>query len=160
MTSAAEVAPRGAEVPFVPPPLYYGVALGGGMLLNAAVPLSFGGRPATVVAGVAVAAAGLALALAGVAGVIRHRTTIVPHHHVSTLVADGAYRWSRNPMYAGLAIAYLGAALALGSWWPFVLWPLVVLAVDRLVIRPEERYLTSRFGQAYTDYRTRVRRWL
>jgi protein-S-isoprenylcysteine O-methyltransferase Ste14 len=35
-----------------------------------------------------------------------------------------------------------------------------VLAVARLVIRPEERYLTERFGQTYADYRAQVRRWL
>jgi protein-S-isoprenylcysteine O-methyltransferase Ste14 len=63
-------------------------------------------------------------------------------------------------MYTGLAIAYLGVALLLGSWWPLVLWPLVVVAVRQLVIRPEEQYLTQRFGQAYTDYEGRVRRWL
>ncbi|MDF2744382.1 MAG: Protein-S-isoprenylcysteine O-methyltransferase [Actinomycetia bacterium] len=63
-------------------------------------------------------------------------------------------------MYTGLAIAYLGVALLLGSWWPLVLSPLVILAVDRLVIRSEERYLTERFGQIYTDYCAQVRRWL
>jgi hypothetical protein len=62
-------------------------------------------------------------------------------------------------MYTGLAIAYLGLALLFDSWWPVALWPLVILAVRQLVIRPEEEYLTRRFGQAYTDYQTRVRRW-
>jgi protein-S-isoprenylcysteine O-methyltransferase Ste14 len=75
-------------------------------------------------------------------------------------MTTGGYRLSRNPMYAGLGIAYLGAALLLGSWWPVVLWPLVMLAVDRLVIRPEETYLSERFGQDYSDYRAHVRRWL
>ena len=103
---------------------------------------------------------GLALAVAGIAAVIRHRTTIVPHHPVATLVTGGAYRLSRNPMYTGLAVAYLGLALLFGSWWPLALWPLVIVAVRQLVIRPEERYLAGRFGQTYTDYQARVRRWL
>lgn len=160
MTSQTDVTPRGAAVIFIPPPLYYAAGLVLGMLLDTLVPFPVGWPAATAVAGAAVAAAGLALNFAGVAGVIRHRTTIVPHHPVATLVSNGAYRLSRNPMYTGLGIAYLGAALLLGSWWPVVLWPLVMLAVDRLVIRPEERYLTQRFGQAYTAYRARVRRWL
>lgn len=63
-------------------------------------------------------------------------------------------------MYTGLAIAYLGAALLFDSWWPIALWPLVMIAVYRLVIRPEERYLTQRFGRAYLEYSTHVRRWL
>jgi protein-S-isoprenylcysteine O-methyltransferase Ste14 len=100
------------------------------------------------------------LAFSGVAAVIRHRTTIVPHHPVATLLTGGVYRLSRNPMYTGLAVAYLGLALLSGCWWPLALWPLVIVVVRQLVIRPEEHYLTQRFGQTYTDYRSRVRRWL
>jgi protein-S-isoprenylcysteine O-methyltransferase Ste14 len=160
MASETEATAPGADVIFIPPPLYYVAGLGLGMLLDNVVPFPLAGRPVTAAAGAAVAAAGLVLNFVAVAGVVKHRTTIVPHRAVATLVSNGAYRWSRNPMYTGLALAYIGAALLLGSWWPIVLWPLVMLAVDRLVIRPEERYLTQRFGQAYADYRARVRRWL
>ncbi len=153
-------AQRGAQVIYIPPPLYYAAGLAGGMAANSLAALPLGGRPATVVAGALVAALGLALTFTGVAGVIRHRTTIVPHHPVATLLTSGAYRLSRNPMYTGLAIAYLGLALLFGSWWPLALWPLVIVAVRQLVIRPEEEYLTQRFGQTYTDYQSRVRRWL
>ena len=160
MTSQTDTTTRGAGVIGIPPPLYYVAGLGLGVLLDRAAAFPVGGRPATAVAGVAVVAAGLALSVAGVAGVVKNRTTIVPHHPVATLVRDGAYRFSRNPMYTGLGITYLGVALLLGSWWPVVLWPLVMLVVDRLVIRPEETYLSERFGQAYSAYRARVRRWL
>jgi protein-S-isoprenylcysteine O-methyltransferase Ste14 len=158
--SASTEAQRGARVIFIPPPLYYAVGLAAGMVINGLVALPIGARPATVVAGAVVTALGLALSFTGVAAVIRHRTTIVPHHPVATLLTGGAYRISRNPMYTGLAIAYLGLALVFGSWWPLVLWPLVIVSVRLLVIRPEEQYLTHRFGQTYTDYRSRVRRWL
>jgi protein-S-isoprenylcysteine O-methyltransferase Ste14 len=157
-TSAATQ--RGARTILIPPPVYYAAGLAGGMAINSGIPLPLGGRPATVVAGVFVAVCGLAPALAGVAAVIRHHTTIVPHHHVATLVTGGVYRWSRNPMYTGSAIVYVGLALLLGSWWPLVLGPAVIVAVRQLVIRPEERYLAQRFGRTYTDYQTRVRRWL
>jgi protein-S-isoprenylcysteine O-methyltransferase Ste14 len=151
---------HGAQVIFVPPPLYYVAGLAGGMAINgvAAVPLD--GRPATAAAGAVLAALGVVLAFAGVAAVIRHRTTIVPHHPVATLVTGGAYRLSRNPMYTGLAITYLGLALLFGSWWPLALCPLVIIAVRQLAVRPEEQYLMQRFGQTYIDYQSRVRRWL
>ena len=158
--STNTAAQHGARVIFIPPPLYYAAGLAGGMAINGMVALPLGGRPATAVAGAVVAAIGLGLAVAGVAAVIRHRTTIVPHHPVASLLTGGAYRLSRNPMYTGLAIAYLGLALLFGSWWPLALWPLVIVTVRQLVIRPEERYLTRRFGQTYTDYQSRVRRWL
>jgi len=151
---------QGARVIVIPPPLYYALGLAAGMAIHTGIALPIGGRPATAVAGAVVAALGLALTVAGVAAVIRHHTTIVPHHPVATLVTGGAYRLSRNPMYTGLAIAYPGLALLFGSWWPLALWPLVIVAVRQLVIRPEERYLTHRFGPAYTDYQSRVRRWL
>ncbi len=150
----------GARVIYIPPPLYYAAGLAGGAILDSPVALRIGGRPAVAVAGAVLAALGLALCLSGVVAVVSHRTTIVPHHPVATLVTGGAYRLSRNPMYTGLAVAYFGLALLLGSWWPLVLYPLVILAVYRLVIRPEEQYLTQRFGSAYTDYQSRVRRWL
>jgi protein-S-isoprenylcysteine O-methyltransferase Ste14 len=151
---------RGARVIFIPPPLYYAAGLAAGMGINGVVALPLGGRPATAAAGALLTALGLALSFAGVAAVIRHRTTIVPHHPVATLVTGGVYRLSRNPMYTGLAIAYLGLALLFGSWWPLALWLLVIVAVRLLVIRPEEQYLTQRFGRTYTDYQSRVRRWL
>ena len=158
--SANAEAQHGGRVIVIPPPLYYAAGLAGGMAINVVLALPLGGRRATAVAGAVVAALGLALAFAGVAAVVRHRTTIVPHHPVTTLLTGGAYRLSRNPMYTGLAIAYLGLALLFGSWWPLALWPLMIVAVRQLVIRPEEQYLTQRFGQTYTDYQSRVRRWL
>src|SRR5690242_2905982 len=106
MTGQTETT-RGARVIYLPPPLYYAAGLGCGALLDGLVRLPVGGRPATAIAGAVLGALGLALAFAGVVGVIRHRTTIVPHHPVATLVTGGVYRLSRNPMYTGLAIAYL-----------------------------------------------------
>ena len=161
---AAPAAPHrlGARVFRLPPPLYYGAAFAAGIALRgASVPLAIGGaRGAAVAVGVPFVVAGAALALAAVTAVVRHRTTIVPHHEVSALVTTGAYRISRNPMYTALAIAYLGSALLVGSWWPLATLPFALLAVRRVVIEPEERYLAGRFGQAYADYRARVRRWL
>ncbi|MEV6491719.1 isoprenylcysteine carboxylmethyltransferase family protein [Actinoplanes sp. NPDC051633] len=152
--------PAGARVIFIPPPLYFGVALAAGALLHRFVPAPIGGRPATAVLGALLLAGGLALVVSGVVGVVRHRTTIVPHHAVAALVTSGGYRISRNPMYTGLAVASLGAGLLIGSWWVLVLLPFAVAAIRLLVIAPEERYLTERFGTAYADYRSSVRRWL
>src|SRR5258705_3915195 len=95
----------GALVSYIPSPLYYAAGLAGGMAVNSLVALPLGGRAAIVVAGAMVAALGLALTFVGVAGVIRHRTTIVPHHPVATLLTGGAYPDSRNPMYTRPALA-------------------------------------------------------
>lgn len=151
---------RGAKVIFVPPPLYYGAGLAIGMMLQSTVPLTIGARPGSATLGVLLLGAGLVLDAGGVVGVVRHHTTIVPHHAVSALVTTGAYRICRNPMYAGLALAYAGVALLAATWWPLIMLPLVLALVQRLVIAPEERYLADRFGHEYSDYRARVRRWI
>lgn len=63
-------------------------------------------------------------------------------------------------MYTGLAVAVPGFGLLAGTWWPILLLPPALLSVRWLVIEPEERYLTERFGQPYLDYRNHIRRWL
>jgi protein-S-isoprenylcysteine O-methyltransferase Ste14 len=50
--------------------------------------------------------------------------------------------------------------MLLGTWWPILLLSAALIAISKLVIAPEERYLTERFGQCYRDYREAVRRWL
>ncbi len=79
---------------------------------------------------------------------------------MAKLITHGIYRFSRNPMYTGLAIVVAGGALVAGTWWPVVLLPPALLAVRRLVIEPEENYLAERYGPLYADYRRSVRRWL
>jgi hypothetical protein len=138
VTSQGENQHLGALVLHVPPPLHYGAAFAAGMLLRAAtVPLALGGRPPTAVIGAVVLAAGAALALAGIIEAMRRQTTIVPRHAVSALVTTGAYRISRNPIYPGLAIAYLGGALLTGWWWPLATFPLALLAVRDIAIGPK-----------------------
>ncbi|UGT61873.1 methyltransferase family protein [Nocardia asteroides] len=149
----------GARVVPIPPPLYYAAAMVGGVLLDRVFPLA-AAHPALRVAGIVIACAGAGSVATGVLAVIRHRTTIVPHRPVAALITTGVYRISRNPMYLGLALVIPGVGLLLGTWWPLVLLPLTLLAVTRLVIVPEERYLHQRFPAEYDAYRARVRRWL
>ena len=78
----------------------------------------------------------------------------------AALVQGGPYRFTRNPMYLGMACVLLGACAWLAN-------PLALLAVfvfvgyiTRFQIMPEERALLGKFGGAYADYLRRVRRWL
>jgi protein-S-isoprenylcysteine O-methyltransferase Ste14 len=78
----------------------------------------------------------------------------------STLVASGPFRFTRNPMYLGLVVAGLGAALTAGTWLMWLV-PVVVFALDQLAIIPfEERSMERAYGDAYRGYQARVRRWL
>ncbi len=90
---------------------------------------------------------------------IQRRTTIVPNRPVKALVIAGPYRFSRNPMYLGLALVHLGTTMATGIIWYLATFVLATLATQRYVIEPEERYLQEKFGPAYRDYCLQVPRW-
>jgi protein-S-isoprenylcysteine O-methyltransferase Ste14 len=144
----------------VPPPLLYLSVLGIALLLQEVAPLPLlppaETRPVAVVclAGCAV------LALWGVSRFRRARTSVLPIRPATTLITDGPFRFSRNPLYLSLALLYLGITLWLGVLWPIVLLPALIFLVQQLVILREEAYLEGRFGDAYRAYRARVRRWL
>ncbi len=106
--------------------------------------------------------AGIAICLAGVLSFRRARTTVNPlkPETASALVSSGVYKYTRNPMY-------LGFATVLTAWSIFLAWPPALLGVLGFVIYmnlfqigPEERALASLFGRAFTQYCSRVRRWL
>ena len=90
----------------------------------------------------------------------RARTAIVPIRPATALVCSGPYARTRNPMYLGLTLVYLGTTVLLNSVWPLVLLPVVLFLLRRFVIDREERYLAGAFGSDYAEYQRRVRRWL
>ncbi|PWJ53961.1 Phospholipid methyltransferase [Quadrisphaera granulorum] len=130
------------------------------MALDRWLPWSVPGRATATALGLVLIAAGVTVAAWAVSSVVRHRTTIVPHHAVTTLLTTGPFARSRNPMYTGLAVIYLGVSFVLGSLWPVVLLPGVLALVGRLVVHREEAYLAVRFGAQYDAYREHVRRWI
>lgn len=105
---------------------------------------------------------GCVISLAGVLSFRRARTTVNPlvPQEASTLVDGGIYRYSRNPMYLGFAIVLLAWALALGEVLPFLGIIGFVLYIQRFQITPEERALQQRFGESFSSYKGRVRRWI
>ncbi len=124
-------------------------------------------RPAASVPSTIVPAAGAVLLALGVviAGwsltlFRRARTTTVPGKASASLVTSGPYRFTRNPMYVALSLAYLGEAGLLKQFWPVALLPLVLAYLHWVVIPVEEARLREVFGEPYDRYRASVRRWL
>jgi protein-S-isoprenylcysteine O-methyltransferase Ste14 len=145
----------------VPPPLVFAGPFLAGWLIARRLPwqLLDNERLAAVI-GLGLIACGAAVAAAGVWQFRRSRTTVLPFGGTSCIVEAGVYRWTRNPMYVGMALAYGGGALLINSAWCLALLPVAILLVQVLAIRHEERYLASKFGEGYERYRSRVRRWL
>lgn len=90
----------------------------------------------------------------------RARTTTVPGKMSSRLVTWGPYRFSRNPMYIGLTLAYLGEAGILRQLWPLLFLPITLAYLNWIVIPVEEARLAEAFGTDYKEYRGKVRRWI
>ena len=87
-------------------------------------------------------------------------TSASPYQPSEALTVDGPFRFSRNPIYVAMTGLYIGAAFLCNSLWPLVmLVPLLLLMYYGVVLR-EERYLSEKFGEAYTFYKAEVRRWL
>lgn len=88
------------------------------------------------------------------------RTRPEPWRPASALVTIGIYRFTRNPMYLGMAAIYLGAALFAHSLIAVLLLAPLLAIMDRIIIPREEAYLSRRFGADYAAFRRQVRRWL
>jgi len=112
------------------------------------------------IAGAALFLAGTAIAAWAWTIFRRARTTTVPGKSSATLVVRGPYRLTRNPMYVGLTLAYLGEAGLLRQLWPIALLPIVLAYVNWTVIPVEEAKLTEVFPDEYRQYQSRVRRWI
>ena len=135
---------------FVPPPLLFALPLLGAIILHSRRPwpIAEGGSTILVLGGFAAIGA-IALVFASIATFRKAETTILPAGRPTTAIVErGPYRLTRNPMYLSMAIAiaYLGASMALNNFWAIVFLPAILAIVDVFVIRREERYLTSKFG--------------
>ncbi len=149
-----------ADVRILPPLLFLGsIALG--VLLQLVIPLRFAESSGLRVAiGLVVIALGFA---EGAWAFVTMRNTQQdpdPRTPSPELIPDGPYRYTRNPMYAGMTLIQAGVGTALGNLWILLLLVPTLLILQRSVIEKEEAYLERRFGESYLRYRKSVRRWL
>lgn len=147
----------------IPPPVLFAVVFGAGLGLQHLAPLDVeasGIVGASRAVGAALLVCGVLLGLYCVTMFVLARTTVIPHGTASKLMTRGPYRFTRNPMYVGLTLVYLGTACVLVEVWPLVLLPIPVAFVNGIVIPYEEARLRDRFGDAYDAYRANVRRWV
>jgi protein-S-isoprenylcysteine O-methyltransferase Ste14 len=144
----------------LPPPLVYPTGLLAAWLLNRFIPFGFDAGEAAQPMAWGLVAFGLALAAWTAFTIWRHHTTVNPYKSVSHLVTSGPFMFSRNPIYLGDWLIYIGIALWLGTWWALPAAPVVWWLMRYHVISHEEAHLEAKFGRAYLDYKARVRRWL
>jgi protein-S-isoprenylcysteine O-methyltransferase Ste14 len=105
-------------------------------------------------------ASGSMLAGWSVRTIVRRKTTLKPGEVSTSLVTDGPFRLTRNPIYLGMVFVLAGVALLFGSFSVWVAIPVFVWLIGRNIIPVEETILGEAFGEQYRQYRRRVRRWI
>ena len=146
----------------IPPPLVallVGLAMWGLSRFSAPFVATFEPRLAAFVV---LLALGFASSVSGFLTFRRAGANPDPHRidRGEVLVTGGVYRWTRNPMYLGLALALCGYAIYL-SRPVAILGPIAFIAfITRFQIIPEERAMSAKFGDSYARYRNGTRRWL
>ncbi|GAC1310806.1 MAG: isoprenylcysteine carboxylmethyltransferase family protein [Vulcanimicrobiaceae bacterium] len=161
MLASDDDSPRDGSHPRVlaPPPLIFGIALGCGLALDRDARSTAPHAALDRRLGAAAVAGGAGLGIVALATLATSGTSPNPYVSDTTLVTRGPYRWTRNPAYVGATCAYIGIALYARSLRALTFLPIALALLDRAVVEPEERYLESRFGDAYRTYRARVPRW-
>jgi protein-S-isoprenylcysteine O-methyltransferase Ste14 len=154
-------APDVAGVIALPPLIFLGF-LAAATVLEAILPLPIpvAHSLASYVAGVALAASGFGMIAMGTRRFAAAGTNIPPTLPTTALVVDGIYRRTRNPLYLGTTLIYLGLSVAAGSLWAIGLLVPLLWVINVGVVKREERYLERKFGDAYRAYKGRVRRWV
>ncbi|GIZ14439.1 membrane protein [Capnocytophaga catalasegens] len=105
---------------------------------------------------------GVIIALSGVWEFRKSKTTVNPttSEKSSQIVNTGIYRFSRNPMYLGMALGLVGLTFAFGNLFSWLGVIGFVIYITHFQIIPEEKILKEIFGKNYTDYLNQVRRWI
>ncbi len=142
------------------PPIVFLIMLGGMWALHRYAPIAhYLEYPITLI-GILPILAGLAIGFSSARRFRKRGTGVIPFSPATTVVTDGAYRFTRNPMYLGLTLALIGAALLFGSVSPLLTIPVFIIWITIRYILAEEEFMAESVGQPYLDYKQKVRRWI
>lgn len=150
---------KGAAVRVPPPLMVLGVLLLA-YALNYLIPLRIAHSPALVFAGFTLVGISFLIIVFTTWSFRRFNTRIEPWKPTTTIITTGCFAVSRNPIYLALCVACVGIGMILHSWWMVFSVIPAALLLYHFVIAGEEAYLEKKFGEAYVQYKTRVRRWL
>ena len=92
----------------------------------------------------------------------KEKTTVNPMkpEETTTLVTTGIFSITRNPMYLGLFLSISSTILFFGSWFGIIILMFFVWYINKFQIIPEEEAMEKLFGNKYSEYRQKVRRWI
>lgn len=152
--------PEKADAPDVKmlPPMILVLFISGGIIVDWLIPFDWGhmwGGLGLILFSCALFCAGWAINIMKTAG-----TNVPPNRPTTAIVTQGPFQYTRNPIYLSFLVAYAGLAMMADAPMMLLLIPGLYYVLDKMVIVPEETYLTDKFGDVYTDYAATVRRWV
>lgn len=143
-----------------PPPFIYLFFLIFGLAVDFAWPLAVLPAMAQYAASVALIVPAVAILAATMRRFRRAETSFDVRKPATALLTDGTFRFSRNPIYVAMSLAYAGLAVAIDSPWVLAFLAPALVVMRYGVIGREERYLERKFGDEYRRYKATVRRWI
>lgn len=148
-----------AKVNF-PPPLMLLLSVFAGWGMDYLYPTRLLEPPLNKIVGSILIALGVGMILYSSRLFKKFQTEIKPWKTTLRIITAGIYSFSRNPIYLAFVLIGLGFALVINSWWSLSFLVPFVLFLNNWVIRKEEVYLESKFGEEYLSYKAKVRRWI
>lgn len=142
------------------PPLLYLITLALGITVSYFFPYKLLQSYLAVPIGMVVLIVGIVFLILSARTLIKNKTTVNPDGASTTIVKEGIFLFTRNPMYFSLTLIYIGTSIMLNAWASFFLIIPLLIIVQKGIIEREEKYLTRKFGDEYLSYKSKVSRWL
>lgn len=151
--------PDNAQV-LVPPPVALAIAAIAALVADELVPFPIASSTVAFWAGAIIVAFALGSVIWAIATLHGSGSNVPTNRPTTTIVRTGPYAFSRNPIYLGSMLFLTGLSLADDNAWFLIALAPFALVIRFGVIAREEAYLERKFGDVYSAYRSRVRRWL
>tara|TARA_B100000941_G_C28331464_1_gene461822 strand:+ start:279 stop:671 length:393 start_codon:yes stop_codon:yes gene_type:complete len=103
---------------------------------------------------------GFLLAFDSISRFIKAKTGVVPFSESTTLITEGFYKYTRNPMYVGMNSFLLGLMLILKNPLNLIFLIIFFFIVRNMFVLKEEVQMEETFGEDFLTYKRKVRRWL
>ena len=145
----------------IPPPIPWALAILAGLVVGWLYPLQF--VPASIPrawVGGGLFVLAVALAVWAIVTIRKAGTQFDVHKPTTTIVENGPYRFTRNPIYLGMFLSQAGIAIGFDDLWVLATLVPFYFVIRHGVVAREEAYLERKFGTVYRGYKSRVRRWL
>lgn len=141
------------------PPLLYLLFLAIGIILSIIFPTPILSNKTALIIGSILFAIGLSILIKAAGTLRKYKTTVNPSGATTTIVKEGIYQYTRNPMYVSFTLIYIAVSIMFNAWWGVLLLIPMLIIVQKGIIEREEKYLIQKFGEEYLSLKSKVNRW-